>query len=158
MSLIRLLARPMLASAYVANGISRARNPHTAAKTVEPVLNAVGDKLPVDVSAATVARATGVAQAGAGVLLAIGKFPRLSASVLVSTYLFDSVGELLVGDEDDGKKTAGLLTRTSLLGGALLASVDTAGKPGLAWRAQHAADSLRKEVEKSSAKVVGNKH
>ena len=44
--------------------------------------------------------------------------------------------------------------RTSMLGGALLASVDTAGQPGLVWRAQHAAEDLRKNIEKTSAKAV----
>jgi hypothetical protein len=44
--------------------------------------------------------------------------------------------------------------RSSMLGGALLASVDTAGRPGLMWRAQHAAEDLRKNIEKTSAKAV----
>ena len=37
-----------------------------------------------------------------------------------------------------------LLKNISLTGGVLLASVDTAGKPSLAWRAEHLAADARK--------------
>ena len=35
---------------------------------------------------------------------------------------------------------------TSILGGLLLAGVDTEGKPGLAWRARRAATDVRREA------------
>ena len=35
---------------------------------------------------------------------------------------------------------------TSILGGLLLAGVDTEGKPGLAWRARRAAADVRREA------------
>ena len=37
-----------------------------------------------------------------------------------------------------------------LLGGVLLASVDTAGKPGLAWRARNAARIAQREARKNA--------
>jgi putative oxidoreductase len=151
-SLVRLIARPMLASAYIGNGLARVRNPRAAAGSVAPLLNAVKKKVDLPVDAETVARATGAAQIAAGSLLAIGKLPRLSSTVLVCTYLIDAVGEQM-SKEDSSTRTS-LLTKTSLLGGALLASVDTAGKPGLAWRAQHAAEDLWRNVERTSAKAL----
>jgi hypothetical protein len=33
-----------------------------------------------------------------------------------------------------------------MLGGLLLAGVDTEGKPGVAWRARHAATDVRREA------------
>ncbi|GAA4284055.1 hypothetical protein GCM10022261_15860 [Brevibacterium daeguense] len=152
MSLVRLIARPMLASAYIGNGLARVRDPRAAAGSVAPLLNAVKKKVDLPVDAETVARATGAAQIAAGSLLAIGKLPRLSSAVLVCTYLIDAVGEQM-SKEASGSRTS-LLTKTSLLGGALLASVDTAGKPGLAWRAQHAAEDLWRNVERTSAKAL----
>ena len=71
--------------------------------------------------------------------------------MLVGTYLIDVVGQQL-SSESASKDS--LLAKTSLLGGALLASVDTAGKPGLAWRAQHAAEDLWRNVERTSAKAL----
>jgi hypothetical protein len=56
--------------------------------------------------------------------------------------------------EEKAARRNELLMRSSMLGGALLASVDTAGRPGLMWRAQHAAEDLRKNIEKTSAKAV----
>lgn len=152
MSLVRLLARPMLASAYIGNGIARIKNPDASAETIAPLLNAAKKQFDLPIDPTLVARATGVAQVAAGSLLAIGKYPRLSSAVLVGTYLIDVVGEQLSDGSSASRGT--LLTRTSMLGGALLASVDTAGKPGLVWRAQHAAEDLRKNVERSSAKAM----
>lgn len=151
MSLVRFIARPMLASAYIGNGIARVRNPRAAAKSVAPLLSLVKKQIDLPVEAETVARITGAAQVAAGSLLAIGRFPRLSSTVLVGTYLIDVVGQQL-SSESSSKDS--VLAKTSLLGGALLASVDTAGKPGLAWRAQHAAEDLWRNVERTSAKAL----
>ena len=38
------------------------------------------------------------------------------------------------------------LKNVSMLGGLILASVDTEGKPGLAWRARRAATDVRREA------------
>jgi putative oxidoreductase len=35
----------------------------------------------------------------------------------------------------------------SMMGGLMLAGVDTQGKPGLAWRTRHAARSARREAK-----------
>ncbi|MDN5587392.1 MAG: hypothetical protein L0G69_12615, partial [Brevibacterium sp.] len=109
--------------------------------------------------APTLARATGAAQVAAGSLLAIGRFPRVSATILVGTYLLDTVGERIAADkatskEDKRERTERTLIRTSMLGGALLASVDTAGKPGLWWRTQHAAEDLWSSVEGTSKQAM----
>lgn len=149
MSLVRLIARPMLASSFIANGVSRARRPQSA--SIAPLTRLLDEKFDVQVSPDLVARGAGVAQIAAGSLLAIGKMPRLSAGLLVSTYLIDVVAEQLDGESE--KKTS-LVTKTSLLGGALLAAVDTAGRPSLAWRARHAAESAWDSIEKQSAKAM----
>lgn len=139
----------MLASSFIANGFSRARRPQSA--SIAPVTRVLDEKFDVQVDPDLVARAAGVAQMTAGSLLAIGKMPRLSAGLLVSTYLIDVVGEQM--DKDAEKKTS-LLNKTSLLGGALLAAVDTAGRPSLAWRARHAAENAWDSIEKQSAKAM----
>lgn len=159
MNPVRLIARPLLASAYIANGISRVRDPQSSVDSTEAVLAVARKVIDVPVGADTIARATGAAQVAAGGLLAIGRFPRAASAVLVGTYVLDLAGSALTKDkpsskEERSERRNALLTRTSLLGGALLASVDTAGRPGLVWRAQHAAEDLRKNIEKTSAKAV----
>ena len=81
----------------------------------------------------TVGRIVGGLQIGAAALLAFGKFPRLSASLLASTAALTAVGDSATAA---GSRTPALLKNLSLAGGVLLASVDTAGQPSLAWRAR----------------------
>lgn len=159
MSPIRFLARPMLAAGYISNGVDRLRRPEAAAATIGPLLNMARKRIDVPIDAPTLARATGAAQVAAGSLLAIGRFPRVSATILVGTYLLDTVGERIAADkatskEDKRERTERTLIRTSMLGGALLASVDTAGKPGLWWRTQHAAEDLWSSVEGTSKQAM----
>ncbi|MDN5635524.1 DoxX family protein [Brevibacterium sandarakinum] len=159
MSPIRFLARPMLAAGYISNGVDRLRRPEAAAASIGPLLNMARKRIDVPIDAPTLARATGAAQVAAGSLLAIGRFPRVSATILVGTYLLDTVGERIAADkatskEDKRERTERTLIRTSMLGGALLASVDTAGKPGLWWRTQHAAEDLWSSVEGTSKQAM----
>lgn len=153
MSLVRLIARPLLSVAYITNGVDRVKNPDAAAKTLEPLLRQVKKKIDLPVSATTVARASGAAQAAAGALLAIGRLPRVSSTVLVGTFLLDTFSEQFWREKDaqkrkDAKNRA--IYKVSILGGALLAAVDTNGKPGVAWRAQHAAESAMRSVERNT--------
>lgn len=159
MSPIRFIARPMLAAGYILNGVDRLRRPEAAAASVGPLLNQARKQIDVPVDATTLARATGVAQVAAGSLLAIGRFPRTSATILVGTYLLDTVGERLAAEKTTSKdekkaRNERTLQRTSMLGGALLASVDTAGRPGLWWRTQHAAEDLWSNVEDTSKQAL----
>lgn len=159
MSPIRFLARPMLAAGYISNGVDRLRHPEAAAASIGPLLNLARKQIDVPIDAPTLARATGAAQVAAGSLLAIGRFPRLSATILVGTYLLDTVGERIASEKTTSKdekraRSERTLIRTSMLGGALLASVDTAGKPGLWWRTQHAAEDLWETVEDTSKQAM----
>lgn len=159
MSPIRFLARPMLAAGYISNGVDRLRRPEAAAASIGPLLNMARKRIDVPIDAPTLARATGAAQVAAGSLLAIGRFPRVSATILVGTYLLDTVGERIAAEktnskEDKRARTERTLIRTSMLGGALLASVDTAGKPGLWWRTQHVAEDLWSSVEDTSKQAM----
>ncbi|MDN6528556.1 MAG: DoxX family membrane protein [Brevibacterium sp.] len=159
MSPIRFLARPMLAAGYISNGVDRLRRPEAAAASIGPLLKMARKRVDGPIDAPTLARATGAAQVAAGSLLAIGRFPRVSATILVGTYLLDTVGERIAADkatskEDKRARTERTLIRTSMLGGALLASVDTAGKPGLWWRTQHAAEDLWSSVEGTSKQAM----
>lgn len=159
MSPIRFIARPMLASGYILNGVDRLRRPDAAAASITPLLTQARKQIDIPLDAATLARATGVAQIAAGSMLAIGRFPRLSATILVGTYLLDTVGERLSAEkatskEEKKSRTERTLFRTSMLGGALLASVDTAGRPGLWWRTQHAAEDLWDSVEDTSKQAL----
>ena len=91
MSIVRRLARPLLATGYIAGGIDAFRNSSAAAQQLDPVLKAVESAVPqlrpVTANRAVVAQGVAAAQVTAASLLAISKLPRLSATVLLGTCL-----------------------------------------------------------------------
>lgn len=149
--LVRRIARPMLAAAFVGRGIDTLRNPADATEAARPALEGL-QKLPEPVgssvprSAATFAKATAAVQIASGLLLATGRLPRLASATLAATVIPSSLGSEMFWAEDDPVRKAAkrrdLLTDVSLLGGLVIASADTAGKPSLGWRGRRAAARL----------------
>jgi uncharacterized membrane protein YphA (DoxX/SURF4 family) len=95
-------------------------------------------------------RANGAVMAGAGTMLAAGKLPRLSALALVLSLVPTTVAGHPFWQIKDPKQRAQqrmqLQKNLSMLGGLLLAVVDTGGKPGLGWRARHAAKDAKRSA------------
>jgi vacuolar-type H+-ATPase subunit H len=83
-------------------------------------------------------------------LLATGKLPRIASAALAFTVVPGSLGAHLFWNEDDPERKAqkrrDLLTDLSLLGGLIIASADTAGKPSLGWRGRQAAGRISEAV------------
>ena len=77
MAISRRIARPLLASIFIAGGVDALRNPGGKVKAAEAVVGPLGERyssLPSDPEA--LVRLNGAVQVGAGGLLAIGRFPR----------------------------------------------------------------------------------
>lgn len=153
MSPIRALARPMLAAPFVLDGIGRLRSPETSAAKLRPVLERLAHSVPSLRALADrpelLARAVGGVQVGAGALLAMGKASRLSSLLIVATQGLSLATDVTdSSDEASGRRAATIATRIGLTGGALLASVDTGGKPSLAWRAKDAGKRGRRAVKR----------
>lgn len=154
--MIRKIARPMLASVFVIDGVETVMNPAGRKDGAESALAQVRAALPRQYRAflpkdpETAAQLVGGIKAGAGSLFALGKAPRTSATLLAATTLPSLLGRNAFWDTDDedekARRRTGALTDMALAGGVLLASVDTAGKPDMKWRAQNAARVARKNV------------
>jgi uncharacterized membrane protein YphA (DoxX/SURF4 family) len=151
MSLVRLVARPLLASSFIWSGIERLRSPEEAGDKLEPQLRRAAKMAPVLEEAARrpvlTARVLGAVQVSAGLLFAFGRFPRLSASLLVGSAALSHLANT------EPQTAASRLKNASLAGGVLLASVDTAGSPSLAWRAQHLGADARKQLRKTNKEL-----
>ena len=151
MSVVRFLARPLLASSFIVAGADKLKNADDTAEQLSPVLRRAADALPVRVEEKTLARAVGATQLGAGLLFALGKAPRFSASILAVTTALNTFVEWRtadIGSKDlRSARRSRLLKNLSLVGGVLLASVDTAGRPSLVWRAQHLAADATKSAK-----------
>ena len=155
MAITRVFARPMLASMFLVGGSNALRNPDKLAPRAAPVTEKLAPLLqravpilPSDTE--TLVRLNGGVQVAAGLALALGRAPRISATVLALTLVpTTAAGHRFWEFEDPADRTQQRMhffKNVSMLGGLLLASVDTEGKPGLAWRARHAAKDARREA------------
>ncbi|MCK0174307.1 MULTISPECIES: DoxX family protein [Mycobacteriaceae] len=146
--LIRRVARPMLSAVFIGRGVEALRSPKPAADAARPTLDGlsklpepVGPNVPTD--AETVAKITAAVQIGGGLLLATGKLPRLASAALALSVVPGSLGGHTFWSETDPQRKAderrAFLTDVSLIGGLIIAAVDTEGKPSLGWRGRRAA-------------------
>lgn len=152
MTISRRIARPLLASIFIAEGWGSIRNPVEDTEAVEVQqsgLTAGG------VNASTVVRLNGVVQIGGGVLLAVGKFPRLAALALMGTILPTTYTGHRFWEEPDAEKRAQqrtqLLKNLGLLGGLIFAAVDTDGAPSVAWRTRRRVRQVASSVTEAHA-------
>lgn len=152
MSIVRAFARPMLASSFILSGLDRLRHVDQTATQLAPVLRPLSAALPVAASEKTLARLLAGTQIGAGVLLATGKFARPAGVVLALTAGLNTVAEYRAANTDTKEnrthRRSQLARNIGLIGGALLAGVDTAGRPGLAWRAEKLIEDGKKTTTK----------
>jgi putative oxidoreductase len=160
--LVRRIARPLLASTFIYGGIDTLRNPQSRVAGARPVVETItgqADKqLPVTVPRDVeqwVKIDAGV-KVGAGALFALGRFPRLSALLLAAS----TVPTTLAGHrfwEAEGAAKQGqvihFLKNLGLIGGLLIAAVDTEGKPSVGYRARRAAHKAADTTEKGFAKA-----
>ena len=108
----------------------------------------VGTNVPSD--AETFARINAAVQVGGGLLLATGKLPRLASAALAFTVIPGSMGGHMFWAQSDPQRKAeerrAFMTDLSLLGGLIIAAVDTEGKPSLGWRGRRAARKVSEAV------------
>lgn len=144
MSLIRRVARPMLASIFVVGGAQTARSPAGPAKKAEPVALPVATRVPgLPADAESLVRINALTQVGAGLLLATGRLRRLSSlALLVSLALTTAAGHPFWQEDDEAARRQQMLhffKNVGLGGGLLLSLVDSGGAPSLGWRARRRA-------------------
>ena len=159
--ILRRLARPMLAGIFIAGGINVLRNPEAHVEAAKPFLTdtvgKVGDKLPEQVPSdpLSLVRIDGAVKVGAGLLLALGRFPRLSSLLLSGSLVPTTLAAHRFWEEKDPEvrqqQQIHFFKNMGLLGGLLLASADTAGKPSLGWRAKRAARKVNKSAQEFGA-------
>jgi putative oxidoreductase len=155
MAISRLIARPMLASMFIVGGLDSVRNAEKKVGAAQPVtdrlvplLQRVVPQLPSD--PATLVRINGATQLAAGLALAAGKAPRISATVLAATLIPTTAAGHRFWEREDPAERAQqrvhFFKNVSMLGGLMIASGDTEGQPGVVWRTRRAAKDARREA------------
>jgi uncharacterized membrane protein YphA (DoxX/SURF4 family) len=158
MLLVRALARPLLAAPFITGGVSTLRKPTSRVAAADRVVNPLLARVPQLSDTEQVVKLDAAAKVIAGSMLALGKLPRISAAVLAVSLVPTTVAGHPFWDEQDptrrSQQRLQLIKNGGLLGGLLLAAVDTAGRPSLGWWARrtprvlgHAASGLRRDTE-----------
>jgi uncharacterized membrane protein YphA (DoxX/SURF4 family) len=164
MTLLRAVPRAMLASYFVASGIKAVRDPESLVPAAEPIADRlvplVKQYSPEQVAGVvpentvTLVRLFGVAQVVGGAALATGKGRRLGALLLAGTLVPSTVAKHPFWTVQDPEQRAQDRSHFLKNVSVLIASVDTEGKPSLAWRAQKGGQKLGKETRKASKKLA----
>lgn len=157
MSLVRRIARPLLASMFVVGGTDQLKHPSAKSASARPLVEKVAPRLGLPDDTELLVRANGIVMVGAGTMLALGKLPRLSAAVLAASLVPTTLAGHQYWREEDpatrAQQRVHLLKNLGLLGGLLLAAVDTDGRPGLAYRAHLANESVHRATRTTRREV-----
>ena len=171
MTASRLIARPLLASIFVAGPVNALRNADGHAEKAKPVADRmvpvaqqVGQRVgvPVPTDAKTWVRINAGLQLLAALGLATGRAPRLSSVVLAGSLVPTTLAGHRFWEESDPAAKNGqriqFFKNLSLLGGLVIAAGDTDGKPGVAWRARHAAKDARRTARQETRLLKAKAH
>ncbi len=170
MTILHTLARTMMATYFVANGVQALRRPESKADEmavvvddVVPVMKGVlpgvvADRIPSD--ATGLARLCGASQIVGGLCLATGVGRRLGAVVLTQTMVPAVLASnpRKAAPADRAERTTILLTNVALMGGTLLAAQDTQGKPSLVWRTKLRQEALDDAATQPGKRKKGHRH
>ena len=150
MTVVRRIARPMLAAIFVTSGLDALRHPAARAQAAAPLVKMLAGPLNMPDDPEMLVRANGATMLVAGTMLGLGRFPRVAALALASTLVPTTYAAHAFWTIEDpaarAQQKVHFLKNVGLLGGVLLASVDTAGKPGLAYRTQHVRAEARRQA------------
>lgn len=147
--IVRRIARPLLSSIFIFGGYNALRYAAAHKDAAEPVIKKLAAPLGLPEDSELLVRVNGAAMVGGGLLVASGKAPRLGSMILMGSVIPTTLTHQFWDETDPQKKQAEqvqFFKNLSLVGGLLLAAVDTEGKPGLTYRAKLAKDSARREA------------
>ncbi|MDO5721630.1 MAG: DoxX family membrane protein [Actinomycetaceae bacterium] len=141
MNLLRLVARPLIATPFIVVGVSAMRNPSAHAeqlKKVTPLLETLGVPPVLASDARFLSRTMGAVTTVAATGLALGKAPRVCAGVLTAVAVPIALVQNPVWtakDRDERNRyRRGLERYGAALGGVILATTDRVGAPSASWR------------------------
>jgi uncharacterized membrane protein YphA (DoxX/SURF4 family) len=153
MTLVRRVARPMLAAMFVVGGLDQLKHPGRKVDTARPLVERFAPAIGLPDDTELLVRANGAVMVGAGSLLALGWLPRIASTALAATLVPTTVAAHSYWQEQDpevrARQRTQFLKNLGLLGGLLLAAVDTQGKPGLAYRAHLVNESAHRTARQT---------
>jgi uncharacterized membrane protein YphA (DoxX/SURF4 family) len=175
MTLVRAIGRTMLSSYFVLSGIRALRNPEEFVADAEPLTDRlvptakrfapdqVADYIPEDTT--LLIRINGAAQVAGGLALATGKGRRFGAGLLALSLIPSTIARHPFWSRTDADERVHdrqqFIKNIGLLGGVIIASRDTEGKPGLVWRANEGREQAvrrGRKAKKAAKKALDSDH
>lgn len=145
MTITNQLGRPMLAAMFITGGVDQLAEPEEKTAPAEKIASEIKDhvdEVPLPDRASDLVRLNGAVQVAGGVLLAIGRFPRLASAALAASLVPTTLGAHRFWEiEDEEARTQQrihFLKNLAMLGGLMISMGDTGRRPSLSWKAEHA--------------------
>jgi uncharacterized membrane protein YphA (DoxX/SURF4 family) len=162
MTIVRRIARPLLAASFVERGVDSIRHPGPHVAATAPLLERFGPTLRLPDDPVLVVRASGAAMAAAGLMLGSGRLPRLSGLIAAVTMVPTTTARHAFWQEKDPilrrEQRVHFVKDLSLFGAALLAAVDTGGRPGVAWRTRDATKRASRSAKRTAKRTEKSAH
>lgn len=145
----------MLASIFLFGGLDALRHPESKAPAAQQLLGDHAQDVPLVQTSSQLVRLDAAVKIGAGLALSLNRAPRLAALALAASLVPTTLAGHRFWDETDPKQRAAaqihFAKNASILGGLLLASVDTEGRPSAGWRTRRAIADAAHTVAESGA-------
>jgi len=124
MTISSFVARPLLAGMFIYGGLDAFKNPSGKTPRAEKVAPAIADVVGIDADTEQLVQLNGAVQVAAGITLALGILPRVSALLLaVSLVPTTLAGHRFWEAEDEAaraQQTVQFLKNAAMMGGLLL--------------------------------------
>jgi uncharacterized membrane protein YphA (DoxX/SURF4 family) len=124
MTISSFVARPLLAGMFIYAGLDAFKNPSGKTPRAEKVAPAIADVVGIDADTEQLVQLNGAVQVAAGITLALGILPRVSALLLaVSLVPTTLAGHRFWEEEDEAaraQQTVQFLKNAAMMGGLLL--------------------------------------
>lgn len=133
----RTFIRPLLASSFVVMGAQVLRNPRPLKPAAEDVGVPIAETVGLPSDPLTLVQINAGVQVGAGLLLALGRFPRAASLALAASLVPTTIAGhqfWATADRDEQQAQLGhFLKNAGILAGLLTTALDTGGRPSVFW-------------------------
>src|SRR5918995_6925966 len=160
MTLARRAARAALAASFISGGLDQLRNPQPKAGPASPIAKPIADRIPqLPDDPESLVRLDGAIKVVGGLGLVFGPFARPAALLLAGSLVPTTLaGHRFWETTDPDQKVSDrveFFKNVSLLGGLLIAALDTGGRPSVPYVAGKALKGAAETVS-GAAGTVGH--
>src|SRR5215218_3728572 len=158
MSLARRAARAALAASFISGGIDQLRNPQPKAGPAAPIAKPIADRVPqLPNDPESLVKIDGAIKVVGGLGLVFGPFARPAALLLAGSMVPTTLsGHRFWETTDPDQKVSDRIEffkNVSLIGGLLIAALDTGGRPSVPWVAGKAVHGAAETVGDAASGV-----